>query len=76
MQHRIFSVLAAKSGARVVAIDSDPIVPGEVWRTAHKDELDVLPLLIDLTRPTPAIGWRNRECSGFLERARNAFMQC
>ena len=27
----------------------------------------------DLTRPTPAVGWRNRECLGFLERARGAF---
>ena len=68
-----FTVLAAKSGARVVAIDSDPVVAGDVWRVARKDHLDVLPLVVDLTRPTPAVGWRNRECLGFLERARGAF---
>jgi SAM-dependent methyltransferase len=68
-----FSFLAAKSGARVVAIDSDPVVAGDVWRVARKDHLDVLPLVVDLTRPTPAVGWRNRECLGFLERARGAF---
>jgi SAM-dependent methyltransferase len=68
-----FSFLAAKSGARVVAIDSDPVVAGDVWRAARKDRLDVLPLVVDLTRPTPAVGWRNRECLAFLERARGAF---
>jgi SAM-dependent methyltransferase len=69
----VFSILAAKNGARVVAIDSDPMVLGDVWRIAHADRLDVLPLVVDLTRPTPAVGWRNRECPGFLERARGAF---
>jgi SAM-dependent methyltransferase len=68
-----FSFLAAKSGARVVAIDSDPVVIGDVWRGARRDHLDVLPLIVDLARPTPAVGWRNRECSDFLERARDAF---
>jgi SAM-dependent methyltransferase len=68
-----FSFLAAKSGARVVAIDSDPVVIGDVWRGARKNHLDVLPLVVDLTRPTPAVGWRNRECLSFLERARGAF---
>ena len=50
-----------------------PVVAGDVWRVARKDRLDVLPLVVDLTRPTPAVGWRNRECLGFLERARDAF---
>ncbi len=68
-----FSFLTAKNGARVVAIDSDPVVLGDVWRTAQRERLDVLPLVVDLSRPTPAIGWRNQECPGFLERARGAF---
>jgi len=69
----MFSVLAAKCGARVVAIDSDPVVLGDLARAAWKDRLDILPLVVDLTRPTPAIGWQNAECPGFLERARGAF---
>ncbi len=35
--------------------------------------LDVLPLVVDLTRPTPAVGWRNQECASFLDRARGGF---
>ncbi len=64
-----FSCLAARKGAEVVAIDTDPTVTGSIWKRAAADRLNVLPLVIDFTRPTPAIGWRNRECPSFLERA-------
>ncbi len=67
------SSIAAKRGASVVAIDSDAVVVGEVWRRARAEGLDILPLVVNLTRPTPAIGWRNGECPGFLDRARGEF---
>ena len=68
-----FSALAARSGARVVALDYDPVCVGEIWRNAQREKLDVLPLVVNLARPTPPTGWRNRECPGFLERARGGF---
>jgi SAM-dependent methyltransferase len=68
-----FSFLAARSGASVVAIDYDPAAAGGVWRTARAEKLDVLPLVVNLARPTPAMGWNNREWPSFLERARGAF---
>ena len=68
-----FSVIAAQRGARVVAIDSDPAVVGDLWRTASIRRLDILPLVVNLTSPTPTLGWRNQECPGFLDRARGAF---
>lgn len=68
-----FSALAARSGASVVAVDSDPVVVGEIWRNAGAETLDILPLVVNLARPTPSTGWRNRECPGFLERARGGF---
>ena len=68
-----FSVIAARSGARVVAIDSDAVVVNQVWRGANRDALDILPLVVDVTRPTPALGWRNEECAAFLDRARGSF---
>jgi SAM-dependent methyltransferase len=68
-----FSLLAARRGAQVVAIDSDPTVTGSIWRRvsgeASTENLTVLPLVVDFTRPTPAVGWRNQECASFLERA-------
>lgn len=68
-----FSLLAARSGARVVAIDSDPAVVGRVWRKAKAENANVLPLVIDLTRPSPGMGWMNQECPSFLDRARGSF---
>jgi len=68
-----FSMIAAKNGASVVAIDYDPIVVGATWREVYSKGLDVLPLVVDITRPTPSIGWRNQECPSFLERARGSF---
>lgn len=68
-----YSAIAARKGASVVAIDSDPVVVGQTWRRACAEGLDILPLMINLTRPSPAIGWRNSECPAFLDRAHGAF---
>ena len=68
-----FSFLAARQGSSVVAIDTDPVVVGRIWSKASQEGLDVLPLVVDLTRPTPATGWRNQECESFLDRAVGGF---
>ncbi|HST53115.1 MAG TPA: methyltransferase domain-containing protein [Pyrinomonadaceae bacterium] len=68
-----FSFLAARAGARVVAIDQDPAVAGALWRRASAEGLDILPLVVNLARPTPATGWRNEENPSFIERARGGF---
>ena len=68
-----FSAMSARAGARVVALDYDPVVLGQVWRDARKAKLNIQPLMVNLTRPTPGIGWRNQECSPFLDRARGRF---
>jgi SAM-dependent methyltransferase len=68
-----FSAIAARGGARVVAVDYDPVVLGAVWRQARAELLNILPLAVNLTRPSPGTGWRNQECSSFLDRARGKF---
>jgi SAM-dependent methyltransferase len=68
-----FSAIAARSGASVVSVDYDPVVLGDVWRNARAEKLDILPLAVNLTRPTPGLGWRNQECASFLDRASGAF---
>jgi hypothetical protein len=35
--------------------------------------MKILPLVVNLARPTPAFGWRNEECPSFLDRARGKF---
>jgi SAM-dependent methyltransferase len=68
-----FSARAAKAGSRVIAIDLDPLCVGAIWERARAEELDILPLVIDLSRPSPALGWRYGECASFLERATGSF---
>jgi SAM-dependent methyltransferase len=68
-----FSSIAARAGASVVSIDSDPRLMGELWRSSRAQKLDILPLVVNISRPTPAIGWRNQENPSFLERASGAF---
>jgi hypothetical protein len=68
-----FSVMAANHSAQVVAIDADPGVVARVWRLALDKKLDILPLVVDLVWPSPALGWQNRESSSFLDRARGGF---
>ena len=68
-----FSEIAAKAGASVVAIDADPAVVGSTWRRARERQLDVLPLVVNVARPTPAIGWLNQEYASFLDRSRGRF---
>jgi len=68
-----FSALAAKAGAEVVAVDLDPACVGAIWRRAREEKLDILPLVVNLARPSPALGWRNAECASFLDRAAGAF---
>lgn len=68
-----FSAMAAASGAEVVAMDYDPACVGAIWQQARDRKLNILPLVVDLARPSAALGWRNRECPAFLERATGAF---
>lgn len=68
-----FTIIAAESGASVVAIDYDPVVVGRVWRKARDRGLDILPLVQNLSTPSPALGWRLGEFPSFLDRARGHF---
>jgi SAM-dependent methyltransferase len=68
-----FSLLAARHGAAVVAIDADRAAIGRLWHQAHQDRLPVLPLVVHFSQPSPATGWNNTECASFLDRARGRF---
>jgi SAM-dependent methyltransferase len=68
-----FSAIAARLGASVVGIDYDPVVVGDVWRKSRAEKLDILPLVVNLSRPTPSTGWRNGEWPSFLQRAQGRF---
>jgi hypothetical protein len=69
----VYSRIAAECGAGVVAWDTDVQATDMNWQAAHKAGLPILPLVADFARPTPAIGWNNRESASLLDRARGQF---
>jgi hypothetical protein len=68
-----YSRIAAGASARVVAWDTDVASSDRNWREARSARLPILPLVADVARPTPAMGWRNAESLTLLERARHRF---
>jgi SAM-dependent methyltransferase len=68
-----YSRIAAGVGATVVAWDTDVASSDRSWRDAGAAGLPILPLVADVARPTPAVGWCNTESLTLLERARGRF---
>jgi SAM-dependent methyltransferase len=68
-----YSLLAAESGAEVVALDSDAAAIETLWRTAARQNRPVTALVANIARPTPAAGWRNQEQLSLLERLTGKF---
>ncbi len=65
----IFSRVAVETGAYVVSSDIDPAAVEVNYRLVkEKKEQNLLPLVLDLTNPSPALGWNNRERDSFLQR--------
>jgi len=69
----VYSRIAAEHGADVVAWDSDVQATELNWQAAQSEGLSILALVADFARPTPAVGWRNRESASLLDRARGQF---
>ncbi len=63
-----YAMLAARAGARVLAIDTDEASADQVVRTARAEGADIQPLVLNLARPTPAVGWDCNEQLSFVAR--------
>lgn len=65
----IFSRIAAAKDIPVVSIDSDPgAIDLNYRQMAESDERNLFPIVADLTSPSPAMGWNNREVKSLIER--------
>lgn len=66
----VFSRLAADAGTPTIAFDIDPAAVEINYREMkRKQEICLLPLLLDLTNPTPGLGWGGEERDSLLMRA-------
>ncbi len=65
-----FSRVASERGLPTLAFDIDPVAVENNWREVkEKGEQHILPLLMDLTNPSPDLGWDHAERTSFLGRA-------
>ncbi len=65
----VFSRLASEKGAITIAFDSDQAaVEKNYLKCRQGNEKNILPLLLDLTNPSPNIGWANCERMTIVER--------
>lgn len=64
-----FSRLAADAGAETIAFDVDPACVERNYRdVVRRGERRILPLLMDLANPSPALGWDHDERDSLLGR--------
>jgi ribosomal protein L11 methylase PrmA len=65
----VFSRISSKKGIQTVSFDVDPVaVEKNFIECIEKKDMNLLPLLIDLTNPSPDIGWHNQERTSFIKR--------
>ncbi len=66
----LFSQQASRRGIATVAFDIDPAAVELNYRdSTSRADAHMLPLVSDLTNPSPALGWSNRERMSLLDRA-------
>jgi hypothetical protein len=64
-----YSTVAAGNGRQVIAFDQDASSVEHHWRTLSADaRASVLPLVMDLSNPSPALGWALEERRSLVER--------
>jgi ribosomal protein L11 methylase PrmA len=63
-----YSALAARLGSRCVAFDSDAACVGSMYRREKELAGWLLPLVMDLANPSPALGFANEERMSLVER--------
>ena len=72
-----YTRLVAPRARAVVALDGDQLAVARLYRALRADGVDnVLPLVVDLTDPPPALGWRGRERKTLPERGRPSLVLC
>lgn len=65
----MFSRVASNKGIKTISFDIDPVAVEKNYRECvSKKETNILPLFLDLTNPSPSIGWENRERMSLIER--------
>jgi hypothetical protein len=72
-----YSRIAAKTADYVVAVDADPVTVEALYESLKaEDATTILPLTMDLTDPSPGLGWNGVERQALLARGRPDLALC
>jgi precorrin-6B methylase 2 len=67
----VFSRIAAERSVSVVAMDADHLAIDKLYRALKSERVpNILPLIVNVTDPSPNLGWRNLERKRINERGR------
>lgn len=67
----LFSRIASNRGIYTVSFDCDPACTEQNYRQIVQDHnKSLLPLLLDLTNPSPSLGWENNERLSLIDRGK------
>lgn len=70
-------VAVAAGAAHAIAVDGDHLVVDHLYRQLRTEgEQRILPLVLDLADPSPAMGWRGLERPSFVQRVRPDLVLC
>jgi len=65
----LFSRIASEKGLKAIAFDVDPLCVEQNYLNCRRDQTErILPLLMDLSNPSPGIGWAHEERLSLLQR--------
>jgi SAM-dependent methyltransferase len=67
-----YSYIAARTGARVIAVDADHDAVETLYRRLRREPASITPIVAGAAAPSPAVGFRNRERASLVERAGDA----
>jgi len=67
----LFAKAASAAGKFTIAIDGDTACIDKLYTDCRQQNTgNIIPLCVDITNPSPAIGWDNAERAAFAERAK------
>ncbi len=72
----VFSLMAARKGARVVALDGSEACMERLYLEAREESLPVTPLVVELLSPTPAQGFMSAQFPSLMDRAGSDIVLC
>jgi hypothetical protein len=63
-----FSVLVSSTAKLLVAADNDAVSIAKCYKSCRKEGIQLLPVVLDVTNPSPAAGLNNNEREAFFDR--------